>query len=173
MIIQAKIISQPQSGEYSERIYNIESPWNSQNWTWIKFTNEDLSEWCGIFRGDGNGVGISFKHNLIMVLTWDYLFLLDRVSGNIVEYERMPQYHSLTVSPLGDFILGYDYWISKYTTDLKNSVNIKSRSGVEFIKVLEWMSGWGEFTCDEFPLGEKHFLMEYDCETDKIAIISE
>ena len=35
MIIEAKIINQPESGQYLEKIYDIQSPWNSQEWTWI------------------------------------------------------------------------------------------------------------------------------------------
>lgn len=43
MIIEGQIINRPYSGEYEERIYDNNSPWNSQNWTSIKFTNEDYS----------------------------------------------------------------------------------------------------------------------------------
>lgn len=44
MIIKAKIIDQPCSGQYKESIYDISSPWNSQNWTWVKFLNEDFTD---------------------------------------------------------------------------------------------------------------------------------
>ena len=45
MIIEGQIINRPYSGEYGERIYDNNSPWNSQGWTYIKFTNDDCSEW--------------------------------------------------------------------------------------------------------------------------------
>ncbi|MEH7347040.1 hypothetical protein V7122_24715 [Bacillus sp. JJ1532] len=48
MIVKVKVINQPLSGEYKERVYDISSPWNSQSWSWIKFTNENSTEWCGI-----------------------------------------------------------------------------------------------------------------------------
>ena len=51
MIIEAEIISQPYSQEYNERIYDNENAWNSQSWCFIKFTNDDFSEWCRHFRG--------------------------------------------------------------------------------------------------------------------------
>lgn len=77
MIIKAEVINQPYSGEYNERIYDISSPWNSQSWAWIKFTNEDLTEWCGNFRGFPRDVAVSKKYNSVLVLTSDYLFKLD------------------------------------------------------------------------------------------------
>ncbi|RZK38619.1 MAG: hypothetical protein EOO90_21670 [Pedobacter sp.] len=51
MIIDAEIISQPYSSEFSEKIYDSESLWNSQSWSYIKFINEDYTEWCGQLRG--------------------------------------------------------------------------------------------------------------------------
>lgn len=44
MIIEGQIVSRPYSGEYDERIYDNNSSWNSQNWTYIKFTNGDYSD---------------------------------------------------------------------------------------------------------------------------------
>lgn len=55
MISRAEYIQQPYSGEYIEKIYDIKSPWNSTDWTWIKFTEEDAI-WCGEFRGKYRGV---------------------------------------------------------------------------------------------------------------------
>jgi hypothetical protein len=39
MISTAEIINLPYSGQYEEKIYDISSPWNSQEWTWVKFIN--------------------------------------------------------------------------------------------------------------------------------------
>ena len=55
MISRAEYIQQPYSGEYIEKIYDIKSPWNSTDWTWIKFTEED-DIWCGEFRGKYRGI---------------------------------------------------------------------------------------------------------------------
>lgn len=40
VITKAEIIYQPSSGQYKERIYDITSSWNSQNWTWVKFEED-------------------------------------------------------------------------------------------------------------------------------------
>ena len=58
MISRAEYIQQPYSGEYIEKIYDIKSPWNSTDWTWIKFTEED-DIWCGEFRCKYRGVSCS------------------------------------------------------------------------------------------------------------------
>lgn len=92
MIIEAEIISQPYSGEYNERIYDNKSEWNSQSWTFIKFINDDFSEWCGQFRGFPRQVGVSSSRDIVLVLTSDYLFQLDRKTGNLKELEDQPQY---------------------------------------------------------------------------------
>jgi hypothetical protein len=74
MIIEAEIISQPYSGEYTERIYENENAWISQSWTFIKFTNDDYSELCGQFRGFPRQVVISPPKAIVLVLTSDYLY---------------------------------------------------------------------------------------------------
>ena len=76
MISRAEYIQQPYSGEYIEKIYDIKSPWNSTDWTWIKFTEED-DIWCGEFRGKYRGkyrgVSCSTTLGIIVVLTSDYM----------------------------------------------------------------------------------------------------
>ncbi|KAB2328336.1 hypothetical protein F7731_25610 [Cytobacillus depressus] len=99
MIVKAEIINQPYSGEYIERVYDISSPWNSQSWSWIKFTNENSTEWYGNFRGFPKGVAVSSKYDAVLVLTSDYLFRLNANNGELIEYEDQPQYQHITVSP--------------------------------------------------------------------------
>ena len=50
MLLNIEQISQPYSGEYEEIIFDIESNWNSSDWSWIRF-EEDTTIWCGEFRG--------------------------------------------------------------------------------------------------------------------------
>jgi hypothetical protein len=46
----ADFIYQPLSGNYQEFVFDVETIWRSDNWSWVKFTlNED--EWIGTFRG--------------------------------------------------------------------------------------------------------------------------
>ncbi|PGY04904.1 hypothetical protein [Bacillus sp. AFS031507] len=114
MITKAEIINQPFSGQYKERIYDItSSSWNSPNWTWVKFEDEDFNEWCGEFRGSPRDIAVSKKYKTVLVLTSDYLFQVDSDSGELTEYESQPQYQCLTVTPSGDFIIADYYSIEK------------------------------------------------------------
>ncbi len=108
MIESVDIIDQPYSGEFDERIYDDQSPWNSQSWTYVKFTNYDYSEWCGALRGSPRKAEISKSRCEILVLTSDYLWKLDSKNGDILELKDQPQYQNLTVAPNGVFVLA-DY----------------------------------------------------------------
>jgi hypothetical protein len=170
MIIEAEMISQPYSGEYTERIYDNESEWNSQSWTFIKFINDDYSEWCGQFRGFPRQVAISTLKNIVLVLTSDYLYQLDRETGNLTDLEDQPQYHNLTTTPKGDFILADYYNFEKVTTSIKQKTSIESPIQMDIIEFKKWYNSKLEFTCDEFLNWDRHLTMTYDSETNKIEI---
>ena len=170
MIIEAEIISQPYSGEYTERIYDNESAWNSQSWTFIKFTNDDYSEWCGQFRGFPKQVAISKPNKIVLVLTSDYLYQLDTETGNLTHLEDQPQYHNLTVAPNGDFIIADYYNFEKVTTSIKQKISIESPIQMDIIIFKNWDKTKLEFTCDEFLNWNRHLTMTYDSETKKIEI---
>lgn len=163
MIEKVEIISQPYSGEYEERIYDIESPWNSSNWTWIKFINEVFFEWCGQFRGSPIGVRLSKKNAVIIILTSDYLYQLDINNGNLIKYEDKSQYNEITISSNDDFILSDYYNLYKITKDLKDIEVIKSPIEMDDIKLGDWNNYKLEFTCEEFGAWSNIYLMEYDC----------
>jgi hypothetical protein len=122
----ADIIPQPNSGQFEERIYDHESPWNSQSWTWIKFTNDDGRVWVGHFRGQPRSVAVSNELRETIVLTSDYVFRLDSDSADIIEFEDQPQYHNLTVAPDGSFILADYYNIERLNTSFKNIESLSS-----------------------------------------------
>lgn len=170
MIIEADIISQPYSGVYTERIYDNESAWNSQSWTFIKFTNDDYSEWCGQFRGFPRQVGVSKFRDIVLVLTSDYLFQLDRKTGDLKELEDQPQYQNLTTTPNGDFILADYYNFEKVTTSIKQREPIESPIQMDIIEFKKWDNEKLEFTCDEFLNWDRHLTMTYNSETNKIEI---
>lgn len=172
MIIEAETISQPYSGEYTERIYDNESAWNSQSWTFIKFINDDYFEWCGQFRGFPRQVAISKSKNIVLVLTSDYLYQLDRETGNVADFEDQPQYQNLTVAPNGDFILADYYNFEKVTTTIKEKEQIESPIQMDLIKFKKWNNSKLEFTCDEFLNWDRHLTMTYDIETEKIEIVN-
>jgi len=170
MIIEAEIISQPYSGEYTERIYDNESAWNSQSWTFIKFINEDYFAWCGQFRGFPRQVAVSTTKNIVLVLTSDYLYQLDRDTGNLIDFEDQSQYQNLTVAPNGNFILADYYNFEKVTTTIKEKEQIESPIQMDLIKFKKWNNSKLEFTCDEFLNWDRHLIMTYDYQTDRIEI---
>jgi len=170
MIEEAKIINQPISGEFEERIYDNESVWNSSNWSWIKFVNDDYTEWSGQFRGSTRQVAISKKYNTVLVLTSDYLFQLDRLSGNIIEIERNLQYHNLTVSPDGEYLIADYYRIEKISNSIGLKAEIKSPVQMDDVKFGGWSEDILKITCEEFMNWDRHLILEYNCNTDKIEI---
>ncbi|MBA2941971.1 hypothetical protein HZF08_27145 [Paenibacillus sp. CGMCC 1.16610] len=170
MIIKAEVINQPQSGECKERIYDISSLWNSQNWTWIKFTNDDLTEWCGNFRGSPRDVSVSKKYNSVLVLTSDYLYRLDSVSEKLVEYESQPQYQILTVTTLGDFILADYYSIEIIKSTLEDKISVDSPIKMDTIKFQGWYNNKLAITCDEFLNWDNHVELELDGDTLDITL---
>ena len=97
--MKTEIINQPYSGEFKERIYDIDSHWNSQSWTWIKFTDENMIEIVGQFRGFPKNVKYSKNRNEIIVLTSDYVYRLNASDLNIIESESRPEYQDVEVSP--------------------------------------------------------------------------
>jgi hypothetical protein len=138
MIIDVKIMNQPIAGKYKERIYDISSQWNSQKWTWIRFMNDDFSECYGEFRGEPRGAALSKKYNTILILTSDYLYLIDCLNGEIIEYEEQPQYLNLTVTPSGDFIVSDYYNIELIRTTIKDTELLDSPIKMDMIKFCEW-----------------------------------
>jgi hypothetical protein len=169
MIIKAEVMTQPYSGEYTEKVYDISSPWNSHHWTWIKFTNDDLTEWCGNFRGFPREVAVSEEYNCVLVLTSDYLFKLDCLSGELTEYESQPQYQSLTVSPSGDFIIADYYDIEVIKSTLDDKIQVDSPIKMDMINFHGWSNNKLSITCDEF-LNWNHVELELDGETFEVTV---
>lgn len=168
MIVKAEIIQQPVSGQYSERIYDIASPWNSQNWTFIKFQDKDLNEWCGSFRGAAKAVALSKKYNSILVLTSDYLYQLDCLTGELCNYESQPQYQTLTVTPAGDFIIADDYTIKKIESSIKDCKPLESPLRMDSIQFHEWKNNKLKITCEEFLNWNNTVTLELDGDTCRI-----
>lgn len=171
MINKAEIIDQPYSGQYKEKIYDVLSPWNSQNWTWVKFENEDFNEWCGEFRGSPRSVALSKKYNNVLVLTSDYLFRLDCLSGEVIEYESQHLYQSLTVTPSGEFIIADDYSIQKIESNLKDLTLLESPlEMMDMIKFKGWSNNKLSITCNELINWDNKFVLELDGDTLELTI---
>ena len=138
MIKTVEQIIRPESGRYKEFDYDIRSSWNSQRWTWLKFTNDDYDEWCGEFRGEYRGHGISTRDECIYVLTSDYLYLLNTKEGKLLKYEDRPEYQELTVSPVGDCITASYNNLEVIDNNLDSKKIIKAQISLDMIIFSEW-----------------------------------
>ena len=165
MIYSAEHIEQPRSGKYMEKIYDITSPWNSKYWTWIKFVDEE-GEWCGEFRGEYRGVSVSEKLGIVVILTTDYLFILDIKTAEIIEYDSRPDYVDITTSPNEDIFFTDGYSIERVFKD--NDGKIKT-TAVKYIpvnpdnlKFVEWNNTILKISCCEFYKWENEVELYLD-----------
>ena len=150
MITSIEFIDKPYSGEYKERIYDNENPWNSSDWTFVKFTEENYDEWCGQFRGAPIKLAISNIDQTILILTSDYLFSIDSKFGNLINMKERTGYINLTAIPNGDFLVSDYYNIEKISSDLLKLTNIKSPIPMDMIKFKNWNDEFLNILCDEF-----------------------
>lgn len=168
MIHSAEWIEQPVSGMYTERIYDIASPWNSQDWTWIKFTDEN-GEWCGEFRGAYKGISVSGKYGIVVVLTSDYMFSLDIRTADVIEYDSQPSYVDITTSPKGEIFLTDGYGIEIIDMNIDGKIN---STPIKYIPVnpdnLKF-EGWDrnilKISCCEFYNWDNEIELYLDCDS--------
>lgn len=172
MIVEAKIISQPDSGEYQEKIYDVPNPWNSQGWTWVKFVADDSNEWCGNFRGSPKGVAMSEKQNAILVLTSDHLYKLERSNGNLLAYEAQTDYQTITASPSGVFIAADFYQVEIIDPDLKSMKPIASPVELDTITFKGWQGNKLVIEAEELMNDGRQLELELDGDTYKMTIKS-
>ena len=163
MICSAESIEQPYSGEYIEKIYDIKSPWNSSDWSWIKFIDEE-GVWCGEFRGKYRGVSISKKLGIVVVLTSDYMYILDINTSEIIEYYSQPEYVDITTSPLEDILITDGYGIEIFTNNKVSDVeSIVAPIHPDNLRFVEWNDNILKLTCYEFLLWGKEIELYLDC----------
>lgn len=165
MIIELQIINQPLSGEYKEKIYDLKSKGNSRDWTWVKFTNADYTEWCGQFQGSPINIEMSEKHNTIVLLTSDYLFMLSREDGSLIEYDDYELYRNLTLTPKGDYLISDYFTIELFADSLSSKQIIESPFEMDMIEFREWTNNKLLITCEETRNYEAHHKLLLDSET--------
>ena len=168
--MKAKIINQPYSGEYEEIIYELESSWNSQSWTWIKFSDKKGVEKVGQFRGMPINVKVSTQKNEIIILTSDYIFRLNATDLNIIETESQLEYQDVEISPNGIFIFHNYYEIQKMENSLSEMEEIKSPFKMDDIRFIKWNDNNLIFTCEEFTNWSRHETMELNTSEWEIEI---
>ena len=168
MIFSAEHIERPCSGMYTEKIYDITSSWNSQEWTWIKFTDED-GEWCGEFRGAYRGTSVSEKHGIVVVLTTDYMFILDKNTSDVIEYDSQPSYVDITTNPNGDIFLTDGYGIEIFSEDEDGKIERIPITNIpvnpDNLKFEEWDHNILKISCCEFYNWENEIELYLDCDS--------
>lgn len=168
MIFSAEHIERPCSGMYTEKIYDITSSWNSQEWTWIKFTDED-GEWCGEFRGAYRGTSVSEKHGIVVVLTTDYIFILDKNTSDVIEYDSQPSYVDITTNPNGDIFLTDGYGIEIFSEDEDGKIERIPITNIpvnpDNLKFEEWDHNILKISCCEFYNWENEIELYLDCDS--------
>ena len=138
MIIYIENIDAPNSGEYEEIVYDIQTLWRSQEWTWLKFMNDEYYEWCCEFRGDYRGHGISNRDDVIYVLTSNYLYLLKLDDGSMIKYIDRPEYRNLTVAPDGTCVVANDYHLSIVNNNGIETETIETPIPLDTVSFTEW-----------------------------------
>lgn len=166
-------IVQPLSGEYEERIYDFNSSWNSQDWTWIKFTNDDDLEWCGEFRGKHLGHGISKKYGSVFILTSDYLYHLSIENGDVVNYEDRTDYRNLVSTPNGEYIVSSYYHLSVIRGELDNIDPLETELPLDSIVFSEWEDSKLKIYAEEFMNYDNHLILELDGESLELKIVKQ
>lgn len=165
MIYGATYIKQPYSGEYVERIYDIESTWNSCEWSWIKFEDND-DKWCGEFRGRYRGVALSEKIGIVVVLTSDYMYVLDIKTAEIIEYLSRPNYVGIITTPLKDILITDGYGVEIFTnnkiSDIKSIITPIHPDNLQFV---EFNGNILKITCYEFLFWGKEIELYLDCDS--------
>lgn len=165
MICKVTHIEQPYSGEYEEKIYDIESPWNSSDWSWVKF-EENLFAWCGEFRGKYRGAVFSEKIGIVVVLTSDYMYILDIDTKELIDYERQPSYVDITCTPMKDILLSDGYGLSIFKG--KNIANIEPivlPVNADFLKFIKYDGKILIMNCEEFCNWSNRIILLLDCES--------
>lgn len=166
MIYCAESIEQPYSGQYAEKIYDIESPWNSSDWAWIRFEDEN-GEWCGQFRGKYRGVAVSEKLEIVIVLTSDYMYTLDINSTEIIEFDSQPDYIDITTSPKGDVLLtdGYDIEIlvNNEAGKIESRVVPSFPVNLDNLKFVDWNDNVLKISGCEFLKWDNQLELYLDC----------
>jgi len=168
MILNVEQISQPYSGEYEEKIYDIESNWNSSDWTWIRF-EEDSSIWCGEFRGKYIGVTVSNIKEIIVVLTSDYIYVIDTKTKEIIDSDRNFEYCDITCTPLGDILLSSGYGLEILLEKTISSIEtIELPVNADSLRFVGYTDNTLEMNCYEFLNWSNNVTLFFDCKTKMI-----
>tara|TARA_R110001632_G_scaffold218718_3_gene348050 strand:- start:5140 stop:5646 length:507 start_codon:yes stop_codon:yes gene_type:complete len=107
--LNAEFITQPISGKYEEKIFDLTTFWKSQTWNWVKFTTNDGKEWIGVFRGEPMNVAVAENTNQVAILTSNGIYILDIVTKEVLFYDEQTDFRKITGTPTKDKFVVADY----------------------------------------------------------------
>ena len=165
MILAATPIRQPLSGEYTERIYDIDSVWKTDEWSWLLFESESDS-WCGEFRGAFRGVAVSEKLRLVVVLTEDCMYLLDIETAAVIDSLLQPQYVDITVTPDGNILVADWYGIELFRGRSVAAIEcITVPVHPDYLRFREYDGNRLRITCYECGIWDEELELYLDCDS--------
>lgn len=168
MIKKAEIIDKPLSGTYEEKIYgNL-----SDNWIWIKFTDENYYEWCGQFNGDFVKVDISEHLKITYVATIFGIYLINSENYELIKYIELMGINDTSLSPNGSYLVadGYDIYVLN-NQELENQ-NLNNDFLLDDINFVEWKDQKLIIECLEMFSENSKIVAEYDENSKKVKILS-
>ena len=134
----AEFISQPHSGQFDEKSFDLVSVWKSTNWCWVKFTTDNGQEWVGTFRGTPVKSAVANKIKQAAILTDDCLYILDIDKKEIIFFDPHTKYKDLIAVPTDDIFLVADYYqIGLFDKDFKFYL-IKTDFNMDGIKFKDY-----------------------------------
>lgn len=170
MIKNVTVIDEPYSGEYEEIIYDFDDSYKSGDWSWIKFDEEDYS-WCGEFRGKSRGAVLSNKLGIVVILTSDYMYILDIKTKELIEYEYQPLYIDVTCTPNDDILLNDGYHLKMFKDKkISNIISIELPLNVDNLQFIGYSNNMLEMKCEEFYNWNHDVFLEFDCDSLKVNI---
>ncbi len=173
MIIDVEQTLLPESGKYKEVIYDIASSWNSQKWTWIKFTNDDYEEWCGEFRGEFRNFAYTDKNENILILTSDYMYQISRTNGKLKDYIERSEYINVTASPNGEFIVSDYYGVYVINNNIRDTSVITLPIHLDMIKFCGWNENSLRIEAVEFCNWDNVVTIDLNICTREITVITQ
>ncbi|TQR20049.1 hypothetical protein [Psychrobacillus vulpis] len=169
MIIHVQITEQPLAGKYPEQIFD--APISVEDWTWVKFEDENYNEFYGQFRGAPYSVAVSSKYATCYVLTGNYLYEIDcNNPTDYIAHDFWDLGHTLrnfTVTPNGDPIFSDDYTIFTIEGTLSQQQEINPPIDLDMIQFKHWDNQLLHISAEEFIIGKPVALI-LDANTMKI-----
>ena len=158
------------SAEYEERIYDIESPWNTSEWTWIKFEEDSGKIWVGQFRGEFTACGISVKHGIAVIITSMYICFIDLNCKEMIDYGAGILYKDIYQTVDGDILLSDGYSLSVVNGNAIDSIkNIELPIKADFLKFDSCSGNLLRLTCEEVCNWDESYEIFLDCKTFSIT----